>query len=95
MGLRFGPIAYSTDAVEMPESAFELLKGVEVWIVGALSEKPHPTHAHVGLALEWIARVKPKRAVLTHLDIYLDYGELSKKLPEGVEAAYDGMVIET
>ena len=94
MGFRFGPVAYSTDTVEMSEAAFAMLEGVEVWIVGALSMKPHPTHAHVGKALEWIERVKPRLAVLTHLDVYLDYDELSGKLPDGVKAGFDGMVIE-
>lgn len=94
MGFRFGSTAYSTDAVELSEEAFAMLEGVDVWIVGALSMKPHPTHAHVGKALEWIERVKPKLAVLTHLDVYLDYDELSRELPDGVKAGFDGMVIE-
>ena len=56
--------------------------------------KPHPTHAHVAKALSWIARVKPRCAVLTGLGGDLDYAELTGLLPQGVEAAYDGMVIE-
>jgi phosphoribosyl 1,2-cyclic phosphate phosphodiesterase len=59
--------------------------------VDALRYTPHPTHAHVDRALEWIARVKPKRAILTNMHIDLDFEELSRRLPEGVEAAYDGL----
>lgn len=94
LGFRFGPIAYTTDAVELPEEAFAALAGVQVWIVGVLTDKPHPTHAHVAKALEWIERVRPARAVLSHLGFDLDYDALGARLPAGVEPAYDGMVLE-
>jgi len=94
MGYRFGRLAYSTDVTELPDVSFAALDGVEVWIIGTLVDTPHPTHAHVDKALAWIARVKPRRAVLTHLSSLLDHEELSKRLPTGVEVAYDGLVIE-
>lgn len=94
MGYRFGPIAYSTDLKDLSEAAFEALEGVGTWIIGTLFDAPHPTHAHVDLALEWIARVKPRQAVLTHLSGDLDYDTLAGRLPDGVQPAYDGMVIE-
>ncbi|MEK7819576.1 MAG: MBL fold metallo-hydrolase [Pseudomonadota bacterium] len=94
LGLRFGPIAYSTDLVEMTEEGFRALDGVEVLIAGAFSGAPHPTHAHVDKVLEWIARVRPRRAVLTHLSPALDHATLQARLPEGVEVGFDGMVIE-
>lgn len=93
LGFRFGPIAYSSDVVGLDETAFETLRGVEVWIVDALRYRPHPTHAHVDLSLSWIAKVKPKRAILTNLHIDLDYQTLKRSLPEGVEPAYDGLQI--
>ena len=94
LGFRFGPIAYSTDVMELADSAFEILKGVSVWIIGTLSETPHPTHAHVGMALDWAKRAGAGRVILTHLGCQLDYENLRTKLPEGAEPAYDGMVIE-
>ncbi|MDD3837722.1 MAG: MBL fold metallo-hydrolase [Phenylobacterium sp.] len=94
VGFRFGGVAYSSDVVGLDEAAFETLAGVEVWIVDALRWRPHPTHAHVERALEWIARVKPQRAILTNLHIDLDYNDLKAQLPQGVEPAYDGLVIE-
>lgn len=94
VGLRFGPFAYSNDVNDLPEESFAALAGVEVWIVDALRYRPHPTHAHLDLALAWIDRVKPRRAVLTNLHVDLDYNVLQRSLPTGVEPAYDGMVIE-
>ncbi len=38
--------------------------------------------------------MKPKRAILTHMHIDLDYAALARELPPGVEPAYDGMVLE-
>lgn len=94
LGYHFGPLAYSSDLVELPDESFDLLEGVEVWIVDALRYAPHPTHAHVDKTLSWIERVKPKRAILTNLHIDLDYAELKARLPERVEPAYDGLSLE-
>lgn len=94
LGFRFGSIAYSSDVVGLPEESFETLAGVETWIVDALQYKPHKTHAHLDLTLEWIERVKPKRAILTNLHVHMDYQTLRRSLPPGVEPGYDGMRIE-
>jgi len=94
VGYRIGGMAYSSDVVRLPDSAFAALEGLDVWIVDALRYTPHPTHAHVDRALEWIARVRPKRAILTNLHIDLDFTELASRLPPGVEPAYDGMRFE-
>jgi phosphoribosyl 1,2-cyclic phosphate phosphodiesterase len=94
LGFRIGPLAYSSDVVGLPEESFAALEGVRCWIVDALRDTPHPTHAHVDLALEWIARLRPERAILTNLHVDLDYHDLRRRLPKGVEPAYDGMVIE-
>ena len=94
LGMRFGAIAYSNDVNALDEDAFAVLDGIKVWIVDALRHTPHPTHAHLDLALEWIARVNPKRAVLTNMHVDMDYQTLRRELPAHVEPGYDGMVIE-
>lgn len=92
-GLRIGDFAYSTDLMHLPEDAFPILQGIKVWVIGVFGLKPHPTHAHVDLALEWIDRVKPERAWLTHLGPGLDYAALERSLPAHVRPAYDGLTI--
>ena len=94
LGLRIGAMAYSTDVTALDEAAFAALDGVELWIVDCLRREPHPTHSHLAQTLAWIDRVKPRRAVLTHMDTSMDYHELSRELPTGVEPGYDGLVIE-
>lgn len=94
LGLRFGKFAYSTDVKELPEAAFAALEGIEVWVVDCLQEKRNIAHSDLAQTLAWIERVKPKRAVLTHMNHTVDYAAWKAKLPPGVEPAYDGMVIE-
>jgi phosphoribosyl 1,2-cyclic phosphate phosphodiesterase len=93
-GFRFGDIAYSTDLVGLGDAAYEALDGVRIWIVQALQDKPHPLHAHTDMALEWIERVSPERAILTHMGVFQDFDRLAARTPEEVEPAYDGMIIE-
>lgn len=94
LGFRFGPVAYSPDVNALDEDAFAALEGTKIWVVDALRrQKPHPTHAHVELALEWITQVRPLRAVLTNLGPGLDYETLKVSLPDGVEPAYDGLTL--
>ena len=90
MAIRF---QHTLDVASEPQEAFAMLDGIECWILDALRHKVHPTHANVATALEWIARVRPKRAVLTNLHLDLDYEVLKGELPAGVEPAYDGMML--
>ncbi|MBC8048823.1 MAG: MBL fold metallo-hydrolase, partial [Chitinophagales bacterium] len=60
----------------------------------ALRPATHPSHLNVAQALDWVKRLKPRRTILTHMHMDLDYDRLKGELPEGVEPAYDGMVID-
>lgn len=94
LGFRFGDVAYSPDISGLPPGSDELLQGLDLWIIDALRYTPHPSHLSVSQALEMIDQLKPKRAILTHMTGELDYDKLRRDLPDGVEPAYDGMVIE-
>lgn len=94
MGFRIGNVAYCNDVNGLPDQSLEALKGVDTLIIDALRYTPHPSHAHLELTLSWIAGLRPSRAILTNLHIDMDYRTLLRELPEGVEPAYDGMVIE-
>lgn len=94
LGFRIADMAYSTDVVDLDEAAFDALAGVDVWIVDCLRFEPHPTHAHFDRTMSWIDRVKPRRAILTHMNHTVDYDEIAARCPPGVEPAFDGMEIE-
>ncbi len=93
LGYRFGGLAYSSDVNSLDDAAFAALEGVHTWIVDALRYRDHPTHANVETALRWIEKVKPRHAVLTNFNIDIDYAQLASELPDGVEPAFDGMVV--
>lgn len=94
LGFRVRGVAYSPDVSHLPDQALSLLQGLDVWIVDALRYTPHPSHFSLKQALGWIERVKPKRAILTHMTNELDYDTLKRNLPPSVEPAYDGMVVD-
>ena len=94
LGFRIGPLAYLPDAVRIPEDSWPHLSDLDCWIVDALRRTPHPTHAHLALTLEWIARAAPRRAVLTNMHVDLDHATVATETPDHITPAHDGMVIE-
>ena len=97
-GLRFEAggrsIGYSTDCNHLTDDMASLFDGVDLWVVDALRRNPHPTHPHLELTLEWVRTIRPRRAILTHMDNSMDYRALLDELPEGVEPGFDGMEID-
>jgi phosphoribosyl 1,2-cyclic phosphate phosphodiesterase len=93
-GWRIGDMAYLTDTNGIPPESRRLLRGLQLMVLDALRLRPHPTHFSVAEALDVIAELKPKYALLTHLTHEVDHAILNPELPAGVELAYDGQVVE-
>ncbi len=97
-GFRFsdsrGDAAFITDCNEIPEESLEKLRGLDLLIIDALRYKPHPTHLHVEQTLAYIAGLKPRRALLTHIGHDIKHAEASRNMPENVGLAYDGLKID-
>lgn len=93
LGFRVNDVAFCTDVNGIPDESWPLLEGLDVLILDALQDKPHPTHFGVGQSLEVIERLKPRRAFLTHISHKLEYDATNARLPPGVELAYDGLRI--
>ena len=94
LGFRIGPLGYSPDAHTIDETGFAALDGIDVWIVDCLSERPHPSHAHLERTLAWIDRVRPRRAIFTHMNHTMDYATIAARCPAGVEPGVDGMSVD-
>ena len=94
LGFRIKDFAYCNDVSDLPASSKALLQGLDTLVIDALRYTDHPTHANVAKALEWIAELRPRRAVLTNMHVDLDYQTLKRELPEPVEPGFDGMVLE-
>lgn len=86
--------AYSTDVVALGDDVLDRIAGVPLWIVEALRDTPHQSHSHYDQTFDWIDRVKPERAVLTHLGLEADYETLMALCPPRTEPGVDGMVFE-
>lgn len=89
-GVRAG---YSTDLNELTEEMAAIFSALDLWVVDALRERPHPTHPHLARTLEWIARLAPEHAVLTHMDQSMDYATLTRDLPPHIQPGHDGLEI--
>lgn len=91
LGFRIGNTAYTPDLNDIPDESLGALEGIDLWIVDALRRSRHPSHLSLPETLAWIARIKPKRAIITNMHVDLDYDTLRRELPPGVEPAHDGM----
>jgi phosphoribosyl 1,2-cyclic phosphate phosphodiesterase len=78
----------------MGEGSFAALAGLDLWMVDALQDRPHPSHTHLAQTLRWIERLGPRHAVLVNMHNDLDYGRLKAELPAGVEPGYDGLFFD-
>jgi len=93
LGFRFGDIGYVPDVSRIPPQAKAALGGLDLLIIDCLREAPHPSHFTKAEALAAIAELRPRRAILTDLHLDLDYNNLRKSLPPGIDVAFDGMQI--
>ena len=95
LGYRFGNLAYCTDMNHIQEEEFEKLKGLDHFIINCVRKGRHISHFSLEGALEVAAKVGAKHTWLTHLSHQLPkYQKLAAELPEGVQAAYDGLTLE-
>ena len=94
LGLRFGAFAYLTDCNRIPDASWPMLEGLDVVVIDALRDRPHPTHFTVDEAVEASRRIAARRTYFTHMCHDLPHAATSARLPDGVELAYDGLVVE-
>jgi phosphoribosyl 1,2-cyclic phosphate phosphodiesterase len=87
-------LAYCTDVSAIPPETWPLLEGLDVLVIDGLRERHHPTHLTFDQALDVIDRVRPDRAFLTHIAHDFRHADIDARLPDGVEPAHDGLVIE-
>ncbi len=94
LGFRIGGFAYCTDCSEIPSESRAMLAGLELLVIDSLRYTPHPTHMNVEECLATIAKIAPRRALLTHIAHEIRHAELEAKLPPHVRIAYDGLRVK-
>ena len=91
---RINDFAYVTDCNVIPDEACASLKGLDLLVIDSLRFKEHPTHMTLDQALRYVDKLKPRRALLTHISHDIKHAETSGHLPDGIEIAYDGLEVE-
>jgi phosphoribosyl 1,2-cyclic phosphate phosphodiesterase len=94
VAFRLGRFAYVTDALHVPEETTAGLQGLDVLVVNALREKPHPTHQTLAQALQVVERCAPRAAFITHVGHWLSASDIDERCPPHVRSAHDGMTFE-
>jgi phosphoribosyl 1,2-cyclic phosphate phosphodiesterase len=94
LGYRIGRFAYCTDVSEIPFSSYALLENLDVLVLDALRERPHPTHFNIEQAIKESRKIGAKRTYFTHMNHNIDYERHSRLLPETMQFAYDGLILE-
>jgi len=93
-GFRIGRLGYVTDASAIPPESLDQLRGLDVLVLNALRLNPHPTHFTLQQARDLIEQLRPRRALLVHMTHDLDHGAVNAALPDHIQLAYDGQVVE-
>lgn len=94
LGFRFGRFAYLTDCSRIPADSWLLLEGLDLLVLDALREKPHPTHFSIAEAVDAARRIASRRTCFTHMTHDLRHEPTCARLPDGMELAYDGLTID-
>jgi phosphoribosyl 1,2-cyclic phosphate phosphodiesterase len=94
LGYRVGSFGYLTDCSGIPASSLALLAGLDVLVLGALRDRPHPTHFSLGEALEAARTVGAARTFFTHMCHDLGHAATAARMPPGCALAFDGLTIE-
>ncbi|MEP1517623.1 MAG: MBL fold metallo-hydrolase [Nitratireductor sp.] len=94
LGFRVGDLAYCPDVSDFPPDTVDRLFDLDLLVIDALQYRPHPSHLSLEEALGWIGRLAPKKAVLTHMHVPLDYETVLRETPDHVVPGHDGLVLE-
>ncbi len=94
LGFRVGNVAYCTDTNYIPPESLAKLSGLDVLILDALRQKPHPTHFSLNEAIQIAQHLRPRQTYFTHIACSMGlHAEVETRLPEGMALAYDGLVL--
>lgn len=94
LGYRIGPMAYITDAKSIPDSVISYLKNIPLLVINSLRRQEHLSHLCLNETLEAITQINPSRAYIIHMSDGMGlHADINQQLPDGVELAFDGLVV--
>ncbi len=93
MGFRINNFAFTTDVKRLEDKAFDILQGVEHWLVGTVGYMERDTHINIETAIAWGERINAKNIWLTHISAEVDHDEVVANTPSNVQPVFDGFII--
>ena len=93
-GYRVGRFAYLTDVSAIPPASMDLLRGLDVLVLGALRPQPHSTHFNFEQAIRAAQELAPRQTYFTHMTHDVDHETTDRQLPPGINLGFDGLTFE-
>ncbi|UCM92630.1 MBL fold metallo-hydrolase [Candidatus Tisiphia endosymbiont of Melanophora roralis] len=90
LGIRMDDFVYSSDVLAFPAESKPFLKNINVWILDCMAYESNDCHAGLDKILQWNDEYKPQQILLTNMNHFIDYHEISKILPSNIKPLYDG-----
>lgn len=87
------PLIYLTDVSAIPNETWPLLEGCRTLILDALRHRHHPTHLTLSQAIGIAQNVAAERTYFVHMTHDLGHAKTQSELPEGMQLAWDGLVL--
>jgi phosphoribosyl 1,2-cyclic phosphate phosphodiesterase len=94
LSYRIGQLAYCTDVSEMPQETIAQLQGLDVLVLGALRQEPHPKHFSLDQAIEVAKQINAKQSYFVHMAHQVSHAECDASLPDRINLAYDGLTVD-
>lgn len=95
LGFRIGDFTYITDAKTVSDVEKAKIKGSKVLVINALQKDKHISHFTFDEAIEFAKEMNAEKTYFTHISHRLGrHQDISKELPEGIELAFDGLVLD-
>ncbi len=94
-GYRVGDFSYVTDVNFISNEEKQKLKGSKVLVISALKQSEHISHYSLEQAISVAKEIGAEQTYFTHMSHQMGlHAEVDAQLPEGMNLAYDRLVVE-
>ncbi len=94
LGFRFGDFTYITDANRIEKDELQKIMGSRVLVLNTLRKEKHISHFNLEEGVALAQHINARKTYFTHLSHQMGLHEdINSDLPDGIELAYDRLVI--
>lgn len=87
------PLAYCTDVSGIPPHTWSSLEGLRTLVLDGLRIRHHPTHLTIDQATDIALQIAARETYFVHMAHEVKHDVVDPQLPEGVNLAYDGLML--